>query len=658
MSQYNSLRATIDANIKTNGNEEITGAVLNSVLNAMVTTLGAGFQFMGTATPTNPGSAQTPDYKCFYIATTPGTYTYLGGLVVNAGEVAFLKYDTSWVKDVPGIASAQALNAVSQKVDQRDSSIFNLEKSTFDTSLFWMIEDILIINGDPQEDYSLFQVSPTRASIKKGGVIIADNTTIADTGNNWHFLKGQNGATEIIYIKFDPANLTSLIGTGTSTAVIKSEKVVDALPMHQERARKNAPHLFGSLLNFGESKNALSLLIDEIYIDGYASTDGLQIRTAKYSNGRFDFRIQQGADKVFTIDTDAPKGAYLLYNGEKYCYIRFNQAMIQSMNVSLSADSSFAFADDVFDRGKHPFAYSVVSNLRKSSKVIYSGDILQPYPFSSQELLNKDGMVFVETTETGGLGRIVYNQTLGEYIYEHRKFASRYNPSLNLKISTKLRENFSGNDVIRISGKVYASKGDSSYPGTTIPVTFAWEKEGKYPAAADVAQFTAYNPVTNETWTDFSISGQIGDIGAWGYNALRAYLSMSTAEQYANSHVDKVIAVAGLKIEIIKAEFYADYNGIELVDNSVFYPMPQVSAQAGKFGEAKIGSLSANVIRSICRMARIYFSKVKTLVSETEILYLNDNFRTPTMGKSALSVEDGILYFYDKDGNKKTINMD
>lgn len=99
MSQYNSLRATIDANIKTNGNEEITGSVLNSVLNAMVTTLGAGYQYMGKATPSDPGSAQTPDYKCFYLATDPGTYTYLGGLVVNAGEVAILKYDSSWHKD-------------------------------------------------------------------------------------------------------------------------------------------------------------------------------------------------------------------------------------------------------------------------------------------------------------------------------------------------------------------------------------------------------------------------------------------------------------------------------------------------------------------------------------------------------------------------------
>ena len=657
MANYSNLLATIAANVYTNGNNEVTAAMVKAALDAVVAALAAGFLPKGVATPaTDP---QSPDEKVQYLATTPGTYTNFGGIVINAGEVAIIKGSgTSWSKEVPGIASAAEVATIKDGVNQRDSAIFNLQKSTFDTSRFWMIEDIIIINGDPQEDYSLFQVSPTRASIKKGGVIIADNSTITDTGNNWHFLKGQNGANEIFYIKFDPANLSALIGTGTQTAVIRSDKIVDALTMDPERARATAARLFSSLENFGEYKNSLALLIDEIYIDGYTQADNLQIRLAKYASGRFDFRIQIGNDKIFTIDTAAPKDAYLLYNGDKYCFLRFNTAIIQSMNVSMGANSSYYFADVVFNRDAHPFAYSLVSNHRKASRIICSGNILQAFPFSSPSLLNKDGAVYAETYESGGLGRIVYDAGLGSYIYEHRKFASKYNPSLNLKINTALREGFTGADIIRVRGKVYASKGDSPYPGDTIPVTFAWEKEGNYPGAADVPQFTVYNPIQNETWTDFDISGQIGDIAASPYNAFRAYISISTQDQYANNLVDKVIAVADLKIEIIKASFYADYNEIEIVDNSVAYPLPHIYTEVGKIDDAKVGTLAASFIRSICRMARVYFSKVKTLVSETEILYLNENFRTPTKGKSALFVEDGVLYFYDKNGNKKTINME
>lgn len=95
MANYSNLKSAIDTNIKTNGNEEITGAILNSVLNSMVTSLGAGYQFMGVATTsTNPG---TPDAKVFYLAYTPGTYTNFGGIVVTG--LCVLKYDSSWSKD-------------------------------------------------------------------------------------------------------------------------------------------------------------------------------------------------------------------------------------------------------------------------------------------------------------------------------------------------------------------------------------------------------------------------------------------------------------------------------------------------------------------------------------------------------------------------------
>lgn len=114
MANYANLKATIDANIKANGTEAITGPVLNSVLTAAVNTLGAGYQFMGVATTsTSPG---TPDANVFYIAATPGTYTNFGGLTVADGEVAILKYNGSWTKEVTGAATAAQLTQLGQKV--------------------------------------------------------------------------------------------------------------------------------------------------------------------------------------------------------------------------------------------------------------------------------------------------------------------------------------------------------------------------------------------------------------------------------------------------------------------------------------------------------------------------------------------------------------
>ena len=110
MSNYNNLKTSIDANIKQNGNQEITGPILNSVLNQMVNILGTGYQFAGVATldpATEPG---TPDAKVFYIANGKGTYTNFGGIEVTEDEVVVLYWDSSWHKVSTGIASQAKLS--------------------------------------------------------------------------------------------------------------------------------------------------------------------------------------------------------------------------------------------------------------------------------------------------------------------------------------------------------------------------------------------------------------------------------------------------------------------------------------------------------------------------------------------------------------------
>lgn len=98
MSNYANLKSEIQSVIKTNGDNEITGQLLQNKLLAMITTLGYGYQFMGIANPnTVPG---TPDAKVFYIAYTPGTYTNFNGISVTG--LCVLKCATGWVKeDIP-----------------------------------------------------------------------------------------------------------------------------------------------------------------------------------------------------------------------------------------------------------------------------------------------------------------------------------------------------------------------------------------------------------------------------------------------------------------------------------------------------------------------------------------------------------------------------
>ena len=126
MSNYSNTKATIAANVYTNHNNEVTAEMVKAGINAVVDTLIAGgFIYKGVATTsTNPGS---PDANVFYIATAPGTYTNFGSLVVNDGEVAILKYNGSWTKEVTGAATAAEVSALGQEQD--DFHYYHILKS-------------------------------------------------------------------------------------------------------------------------------------------------------------------------------------------------------------------------------------------------------------------------------------------------------------------------------------------------------------------------------------------------------------------------------------------------------------------------------------------------------------------------------------------------
>lgn len=145
MANFSALKTAIQNAIKQNGNEEITGDVLQQILLSIVSTMGDGaintieqnlsneattrqgadtqlqnainaikakidngYVYAGIATPsTTPVSG-----KVFYIATAAGTYTNFGGQVLTQG-INILRYNgSSWshqqligIDDVPTVAS-------------------------------------------------------------------------------------------------------------------------------------------------------------------------------------------------------------------------------------------------------------------------------------------------------------------------------------------------------------------------------------------------------------------------------------------------------------------------------------------------------------------------------------------------------------------------
>lgn len=103
MANFNELKAAVNAVIKQNGNEEITGNVLQNTLDTIISTVGKNRTFVGIATPsTNPG---TPDANVFYLATEPGIYPNFSGIEVTEGVVVLTNNaSNTWVAQTTNIA--------------------------------------------------------------------------------------------------------------------------------------------------------------------------------------------------------------------------------------------------------------------------------------------------------------------------------------------------------------------------------------------------------------------------------------------------------------------------------------------------------------------------------------------------------------------------
>lgn len=100
MAKYANLIAAIKAAIKTNGTQAITGQVLQNQLTAMVSKLGAAYQFGGLVQPTDAFPADYADVNVAFLACTQGKYPAFGNFSLRSGEVALFIYEGTWKKEI------------------------------------------------------------------------------------------------------------------------------------------------------------------------------------------------------------------------------------------------------------------------------------------------------------------------------------------------------------------------------------------------------------------------------------------------------------------------------------------------------------------------------------------------------------------------------
>lgn len=211
MGNYEQLKQAVSDVIKTNGNQEITGAILQSALLTIISTVGANSTFAGIATPnTNPG---TPDQNVFYLASEPGVYANFGGIELTDQVLVFTNKNGNWVKFDTGITTAAKV-AELVKRSNANSAYIKLTREYTGVDMPHMIEVgrkyRLIYNGDISNYISNTLYGYTSEDVKEQVTTLASSKSqVFTTPKDYQRIRiGFNGVidrTKAMYVLIEDA---------------------------------------------------------------------------------------------------------------------------------------------------------------------------------------------------------------------------------------------------------------------------------------------------------------------------------------------------------------------------------------------------------------------------------------------------------------------
>ena len=190
MADWDDLKAAIANVIKNNGNQEITGQVLQNCLNNIVSNVGANATFAGIATPyTNPG---TPDGPVFYIAIEEGIYTNFGGITLLDGISILLYRSSTWV-------SYQCIN-ISQELGDGEKAVVSqktVTKKIQTVNIFSLSQhtnNLLKNDGSLSNATSYWQVY-YKIPVKEGDVFTfkKGKNALLDEGLSYYIITNNSG---------------------------------------------------------------------------------------------------------------------------------------------------------------------------------------------------------------------------------------------------------------------------------------------------------------------------------------------------------------------------------------------------------------------------------------------------------------------------------
>ena len=287
MGNYEELKQAVSNVIKTNGNQEITGATMQNTLLSIISTVGINATFAGIAKPTtNPG---TPDQNVFYIASENGTYSNFNGITLNDEVVIFSNKNGSWEKTNAGLATQNKLLELESK------TVGIIVTHEFTNESYDVNLDFNYKAGD-KVTIEVFTDSSINTSIN------GNSTTPYEGGDKYPGVRVNGGYGKATYIFNEDGKLTTF-GYQNGTYVTKEFTANFRLSIISN------DNMFSAI-------NECSEINDEITdIKGYKQVNSKVLNiSSTVSQGNLEFLITANKKYLLKVDCSEPYNTTILGN--------------------------------------------------------------------------------------------------------------------------------------------------------------------------------------------------------------------------------------------------------------------------------------------------------------------------------------------------------
>ena len=332
MANWSTLKTAVADIINTNGNQAITGQLLQNVLNNIITNVGENSTFAGIATvDTNPGA---PDGPVFYLATTAGIYPNFNSIEVLDGEAVILEWDNStWTKKVTGFATQEKLSELGSEVKvlfipptllefnyiERNSGVITNENKwgRFTDDLFAHIA--IKVKGGDRITYRASSNNCYGAFLQKYNPFDSVISFSAEDGYNGRFYMTDNVATDYI-VPMDANYLIITIRFESDTDDIPhifKYNGIDLLESHAERVNQNTD----SIKKITPKVESNGRYVDVVE-DGYINiNNGKTINSSIENNTVYCpiyFKVNSGVTYILRESNKFSYAIYLYDNDKNY----------------------------------------------------------------------------------------------------------------------------------------------------------------------------------------------------------------------------------------------------------------------------------------------------------------------------------------------------